>query len=198
MASFWDKIKQLFEAGEESSASNPAVHQLIERSEAEQADLLRWKETIVCKRLLNWLGDQYLLYRALPDDIDEAIDFLDTPSSKGFVIHLHKTGYSRRDATHLLDLFKEKVLALDYRTQVSDSRTYSRQAWVETVERHYLKPRLNRKSEGPLDQLFGNIMVELVLRDDKPHHLKFSATSYQDRLFREAEDFQDLVQAVLV
>ncbi|MDV7396729.1 hypothetical protein RZS08_35355, partial [Arthrospira platensis SPKY1] len=104
-----------------------------------QADLQRWKETIVCKRLLNWLGDQYLLYRALPDDIDEAIDFLDTPSSKGFVIHLHKTGYSRRDATHLLDLFKEKVLTLDYRTQVSDSRTYSRQAWVETVERHYLK-----------------------------------------------------------
>ena len=198
MASFWDKIKQLFAVGEESSASNPAVHHLIERSEAEQTDLLRWKETIVCKRLLNWLGDQYLLFKALPDDIDEAIDFLDTPSSKGFVIHLHKTGYNRRDATHLLDLFKEKVLALDYRTQVSDSRTYSRQAWVETVERHYLKPRVDRKGEEPFNQLFGNIMVELVLRNDKPYHLKFSATSYQDRLFREAGDFQDLVQAVLV
>jgi hypothetical protein len=197
MANFWDNIKKLFQAGGESSPSNPAIHEVIERSEEEKADFARWKETIVCKRLVNWLGDQYALHRVLPGDVDEGIDFLNTPSSKGFVIHFSQTQYSLRDATHLLDLLCERVRVLRYSLQVSDRRTFSRDDWVETVERHYLKPRTDFSKEGPFGQRFGNVMIELVLRDEQPYHLKFSATSYTDSKYREAEDFQELMQGVM-
>jgi hypothetical protein len=198
MNNLWEYIKGLFQSAEESSATNPAVHEMIRRSEEEKADYDHWKNTLVCRRLLDWLQDQYAIYTVLPDDIDEAIDFLNLPSSKGFVIHFHKTQYSRRDATHFLDYLKERVLALNYRTQISDMRSFSERDWVETIERHYLKPRPDFGSKEPLEQRFGNIMIESHLRNDRPHYLKFSATSYKDRLFNEPEEFKKLMQDMLV
>jgi len=198
MADFWNYLKGLFQSAEESSPSQPAIHKLIERSETEQKDYEQWKNTLVRRRLMDWLNDQYAIYRVAPDDIDEALDFLDTPSSKGFVIHFFKTRYSQRDIVHLFDFLKEQVLKLNYKTQVSDLRTYNRSNWVETVQRHYLKPRPNFQQEGKFEQIYGNVMIEFLLKDDEPYNLKFRATSYKDHLFHDAEEFKDLMQHIVL
>ncbi len=214
MADLWDYIRKLFRQAEESSPSQPLIHEVIRRSEAEKADFAHWKETLVCRRLLDWLSDQFAIYRVDPDRIDEGLDFLDTPSSKGFVIYFYKTRYSPRDVIFLFDLLKERVLELGYRTQVSDTRTYQRPKWVETVERHYLKPRPASGDEqenvsityghpaaprgAKFNQEFGNITIELHRRDDRDHYLKLQATSYRDHLFEEAREFRELMQRILV
>lgn len=197
MANLWNYIKQLFQEAEQSSPSHPVVHEMITRSPEEKADFGQWKEGLVCRRLLGWLSDQYAIFRVLPDDIDEALDFLDTPSSKGFVIHFHKTNYSRREVIHLFDFLKEKVLTLNYKTQISDLRTYNRSGWVETIERHYLKPRPNFIPGEKLKQAFGNVMIEVELRDDQVRNLRFRATSYKDHQFEDALDFKDLMSALV-
>ncbi len=209
MQELWSYFKNLFNQAESSSPSEPLIHEMIERSEAEREDYDQWKNQLVCRRLQDWLNNQYAIYCVAPDDIDEALDFLDTPSSKGFVVHFFKTRYSERDIQHFFDYLKEQVLALNYRTQISDLRTYQRPDWVETVQRHYLKPRppfmrkdVELKASGlPLerfDQRFGNVMIEMDMRNERPHYLKFRATSYKDHLFTEAEEFRDLMQAILV
>lgn len=197
MPEFWNYIKNLFKTAEESSPSNPVVHELIKRSEEEKADYDHWKNTLVRRRLTDWLIDQYAIYQVLPEDIDEALDFLDTPSSKGFVIHFNKTRYSVRDVTHFFDYLKERVRVLNYRTQISDTRTYHRADWVETIQRHYLKPRPNFQEGEKMDQAYGNVMIELELRNDRVQNLRFRATSYQDRLFNDALEFKELMQEVL-
>jgi hypothetical protein len=198
MPGLWDYIKNLFQQAEESSPSNPLIHELIERSEEEVADYERWKNTLVCRRLMDWLIDQYAIHNVLPEDTDEALDFLDTPSSKGFAIHFHKTNYSKRDIQHLFDILKERVLQLGYRAQISDRRTFNRNDWVETIERHYLKPAPSFGNEGKLNQKYGNVMIELELRNDKVHNLRFRATSYKDHLFREADEFRELMQRLMI
>ncbi len=197
MPGLWNYLKNLFKEAEQSSPSQPAMHELIIRSEEEQEDYEQWKESLLSRRLLNWLSDQYAIYCITPDDIDEALDFLDTPSSKGFAIHFYKTNYTRREVTHLFDYFKEQVLEHNYRTQISDARIYNRGHWVETTERHYLKPRIQTKTDEKLHQAYGNVMIELELRNDQVHNLRFRATSYQDRLFHEAAEFQELMRIVL-
>ncbi len=194
---FWDYIKGLFKSAEESSPSQPAEHALIERTEEEKEDFHFWKTTLVRRRLQDWLNDQYAIYRVDPERIDEALDFLDTPSSKGFVVHFHKTQYSLRDVTHFFDLLREKVLELDYRPQISDIRTYARASWVETIQRHYLKPRPFVKNEGKFRQLYGNVMIELEFRNEAIHNLRFRATSYNDHQFQEAKDFKLLMQQIV-
>lgn len=197
MAGIWEYLRNLFREAEESSPSNPTIHQLIERSEANREDYRQWLDSLVKRRLLDWLDNQYAIYRVSPEDIDEAMDFLDTPSSKGFVIHFYKTNYNRREVTHFFDFLMDQIRRLDYKLQISDTRTYSRSSWVETVERHYLKPRPSMEPGKKIDQRFGNVTIELVLRNDEIHQLKFQATSYQDHKYDEAEDFQKLMQALL-
>jgi len=195
----WSKFKEFFQQAEESSPSQPLIHEMIERTAEEKKDYEFWKTTLVSKRMINWLGDQYAIFKALPNDIDAAMDFLDTPSSKGFVIHFYKTEYSLRDVTYLFDLLKEKVRILDYRTQISDRREFNRPNWVEKIERHYHKPKPNfLKTDEKFKQGFGNITIELVFRDDKPYQLKFRATIYKDHLFEEAETFQTLMRELTV
>lgn len=197
MANLWDYIKQLFKEAEQSSPSHPVVHEMIERSAEEKEDYTQWKDGLIRRRLMNWLMDQYAIFLVLPDDIDEAVDFLNTPSSKGFVIHFHKTNYSKREITHFFDYLKEKVLSLNYRTQISDSRTYNKPNWVETTERHYLKPRPNFEAGKKSKQAFGNVMIEVEARDEKVRNLRFRATVYQDHQFEEAEEFKDLMRELL-
>ncbi len=198
---FWKKIKSIFQSAEQSSKTVPVEHKLIERSEQELLAYERWKASVTSRRLLNWLNEQYVQYLVNPDHTDETIDFLNTPSSKGFVIHFKQTQYPKSEITHLFDLLKEKVLELNYRTYVSDSRTYSKNTWVENLQRHYLKPpsnlRNNPSTKEKFNQRFGNITIELLTRDDQIFHLKFSATGYHDHLFSEIEDFKGLMQGIL-
>ena len=197
MAGIWDYIRNIFQEAEDSSPSNPAIHALIERSQEEQESYRQWLESLIRRRLVDWLDNQYAIYRVAPDDIDEAMDFLHTPSSKGFVIHFYKTNYTRREVTHFFDYLKDQVRALNYKSQISDTRTYNREKWVETVERHYLKPRPNFEKGAKVAQRFGNITIKMVLRDDQIYQLKLQATSYHDHQYQEAEEFKDLMQSIL-
>lgn len=197
MADIWDHFKGLFKKAENSAPNQPLIHELIKRTETEQEDYEFWKKTLVCQRMLSWLNEQYIIFRLEPDNIDETVDFLDTPSSKGIVVHFSKTQYSIRDVTHFFDYLKEQVLRLNYRTQISDVRSYERNHWVETVQRHYLKPRPKQNTAGQFIQQFGNIMIELTLRNDQIFNLKFRATTYKDHKFADADEFPKLMQSVL-
>lgn len=196
MADWWDQIKALFSKAEQSSPSQPVVHEVITRTETEISDFSHWKETVVRRRLQDWLFDQYAVFQAFPNDIDETLDFLSTPSTKGFAIHFFMTRYSQRDVQHYFDFLKEKVLDQGYRVQVSDRRTYNRPDWVETVERHYLKPRQAKLTDSKLRQAFGNVTIEYVSRDEASYQLRFKATIYNDHQFEEAKGFRELMQRI--
>jgi hypothetical protein len=200
MSSFWDRITALFESAEKSGPTTPAVHEVLERDEEELRIYERWKQTLARRRLLDWLVDQYAVYRA-QGRTDGSVSFLDTASSKGFVVHVHETHYSLTEIRHFFYYLKERILELNYRTQISDRRVFSRNDWVETQERHYLKPRTRKQREavverGGLEQKFGNITVELELRNDVPHNLRLRATTYQDALYADPESFGALMMAL--
>lgn len=197
MPNLWDHLRSLFRAAETSSPSQPVVHEVLERDADTTAAYTRWKASLARRRMLNWLADQYAIYLVCPSDIDAALGFLDGPSSRGMVIHFAHTNYSRAEVTHLFDYFKERVQTLNYKSQVSDLRTYARAHWVETTERHYLKPRLDFDDEGRMNQQFGNILIELELRNDRVHNLRFRATSYRDRNYLPPADFRELMGVIL-
>ena len=198
MSDIWKYFKNWFQSAEESSASQPYIHELIERTSAEQESYARWKNTLSKRRLLDWLREQYVQYLVNPKQLDEDIDFLATPSTNGFVIHFSDTPYKLWEIEHFFDYLKEKVLELNYRSYVSDTRTYTQTEKVETVQRHYLKPRTDKGSAAPkkFQQRFGNITIELLQRNEAVVHLKFSATAYQDHKFEQAADFKDLMQTL--
>lgn len=193
----WDFFKNYFKEAEHSSGSNPVVHELLERSETEKADYKDWKGSLPCRRLFDALASEYAMYQSSPEKVDRAFTFLKTNSSHGFAIHFPLTGNTHAEATHFFDFLKEKVLTLNYRAQMSDTRTWSEKDWVQTVEKHYLKPRQQWADDQKIEQQFGNVTIELTLRDNHPFKLTFRATHYSDRLYAEADDFAELMRVVL-
>lgn len=193
MQNIWTYLKNIFNEAEESSPSRPFIHETITRSETEQKAYMDWKENLERHRLVNRLGDEYATHRIDPEKVDRALDFLDTPSMKGFVIHAPIGNYTLAELKYLMDYLKERTLTADYRIYLSDRRIYQRNKKQETVERHYLKPKTTVNDNEQINQRFGNIRIELMSRNDEAVNLKFSATGYSDRLFEEAEDFRVLM-----
>lgn len=205
----WNRVKALFNEAESSTKQEPADHSILTRHQDEREAFAVWREGIIARRLKDWFADQYAVFLTYPQQVDEALDFLDTPSSKGFVVHFHKTQYSLREAEFFQLYLREKVLSQNYRTQVADTKAYAIDAGTERNDRYYLKPRpdwsppeghqggINTHSADQFDQQFGNVLIELVVRNDKPHHLKFSATIYHDRVYQKAQSFGALMQVVL-
>jgi len=199
LADFWKKIKSLFQESEQSSPSQPVIHKIIERSEADKIAYEKWKVTLSARRLLDWLNNQYAAYLSPTARTDDAIAFLNPPSAKGFVIHFHQTQYRKTEIIHLFDLLREKVLEMKYHSYVSDVRTFNRPQWVESIQRHYLKPsqNLNKTKTEKFNQGYGNIKIELELRNEQVYNLRFSATTYQDHNFNKADEFKELMGKIL-
>ncbi len=205
----WDQLKSIFQSAEESQPSSPAIHEVLSRHKDETEAFARWRDGLVCRRLLDWLSDQYALFLTEPNRVDSGLDFLSTKSQKGFVIHFNDTQYSLKEAEFFQLYLRERVLTQAYRTQVADARTYSKAGATERTDRYYLKPRPSwSHPDGPdvamdghtadqHDQQFGNVMIELVVRNDKPHQLRFSAAIYHDRVYKDATGFGALMDIVL-
>jgi hypothetical protein len=198
----WQYFKDLFKAEQESSSLKPYINEPLERSKEEVENYEHWKRTLAKQRLLDWLNAQYALFTMSGEsEIDKTIDFLNTPSSKGFVIHFNEQFHNRQDIIYLFDYLKERFLAMNYKSYMSDIRTYNQsrndKTWVETIERHYLKPRFKVLDDNTFDQRFGNIKIELLFRNDVIRNLQFSATRYHDRNYKEASTFNDLMRELL-
>lgn len=192
--SFWDQIKNIFQSAETGTPADPTIHEMIERTEEDRVAYEHWKTTAGPRRLLDWLANQYARHR---DNLstDETIGFLDTASSKGFVIYFGQMNYHREEIRHFFHYLQERILTLDYRNNISDRRIFPRQDWVETQERHYLKPRVDFNAKK-MDQSFGNITIEFELRNDVPHNLRLRATVYHDAMFEAGGSFGGLMMAI--
>ena len=195
-STWWEQIKGVFAGAEASTASEPVTHEVLTRHRDRREDFTRWREGVVARRMRAWLREAYEHYLTHGKPPSRAVDFLDTSSSKGFVVHFHRTQYTATEIRNFFDYLKERVQALDYRVQISDRRIFPRNHWVETQERHYLKPRLPPGEINDLDQRFGNIMIEYELRDDRPWNLRLRATVYGDAAYRDAQSFAALMMAL--
>jgi hypothetical protein len=89
----------------------------------------------------------------------------------------------------LLDELRDRVLAEGYRLQLADRRITGQGV---QHDRYYLKPII-KALRPPIDQRFGNVLLEQWGEGGAPDHLKVLVTVYQDRLYGPPEDASALL-----
>jgi hypothetical protein len=62
----WDQIKSIFQDAEDSQASTPVLHEVLSRHKDEAEPFARWREGLVCRRLLDWLSLRRIIEPKLP------------------------------------------------------------------------------------------------------------------------------------
>jgi hypothetical protein len=176
---WFDQLKErLF--GSDNKPTGHLHHGPLERGDAFLQRHRTWMARDAASLLEQYRGqlDQEVLHA------DSPLHLLHTPQASGMQLQLPK-GAAPDSLGHLLDLFKDRILAMGYRLQLADQRIA---ADGRVKERYYLKPGpAAGYGDAPLPQRFGNVLLEAWGDGQQLRHLKVLCTVYSDRLYQEAE-----------
>lgn len=176
----------------------PLIHEPLQWNEESAKAYGAWNDSLEKKRILNQLLDAFLVYSRRGETLDDAIDYMDTPMHRGFVLYLDKLGYPFETYRFLLELFKDRIKEDGYVVNLKDVMTREETGGLTTVYRYYLKPSIRDITEGIRSQRYGNVKLELHVRNDIPMHFKCLSTIYQDRSYMEASSLREFLNVILL
>ncbi len=165
-----------------------AVHQLLRRSEKETEDYEDWLSAKTYNRMVEYVASEIKSNAAQAD----VLNFSQT-ATNGIVIYFGEWT-TERDFRHFLFYMAYKISTLGYIQVHADKYMKEQGAEVESKARIYLKSR-SRKS--PVDQLYGNILLELVRNNNISSYIKLQANTYSDRNFLDPKPFEELLDHLL-
>lgn len=169
-------------------------NEVLKRSKQEFDSYEEWYASDVSEKILDKIFRAYHLKKTdIKDPIPIAL--FQSDKANGFAI-ANCNSLLDSDYKMLLEHFKKQVLSIGYRQSGSNRKVTAEQDRVITKEMYYMKPPI--QMEPPIDQKFGNVSLELILYDEKPHYLKIMASVYSDRLYSEPDDFSELVETLFV
>lgn len=187
MSFFDDLYQKLFHS---ESASKPLVHEVIKRSLQYKRDYLNWIGSDLMNYQMSQFQEGYWLKK---NKIQGGFDvhLLNTSHANGFALSYNQE-LSAAEFQYFFDFLAEKIKLLPYKLSNSDIQIIEKDKSVETKEKHYLKPII-ASGDSPIDQQFGNILIEHILINDAPSYIKLIASFYSDRLYKPAAPFDDLI-----
>lgn len=192
-----DFFKNLFQ--KQTVANSPVLHELIARTNEEKHQYEIWKLNNHKDYLVGFLAKQFDDYFTTQSPKTDNLLILHTQKSRGFMLTYQPVQATAQQFQYLFDYLKEQVKKLNYSVYVSDVKNFARPTYVQTIERHYLKPRFSVPDEqGKLNQLYGNITIEHLLHNDQPIQIKFICHPYSDHNFTQPLHFKDLMQQILL
>ncbi len=200
---FDDIFKKLFP---KRNKTIPLIKENLKRSEKDELEFQIWSSSNDANYWFARIYESYHLKRqGLPsEDID--VHLFSSAASNGLAI-TYTNAMSSKQFRFLFDKLKESILELPYpyKLYTSDRAHYERNNYVETIEKHYLKPvygtnkevQNELKTDGQLPQFYGNILIEYIQIDGEPSFIRLLANIYSDRLFLDAFPFEELIEKVL-
>lgn len=184
MAFYDHLINQLFPKDKEVS-----VHEVLKRSPQFFRTYDRWKSSGKCDIQRNAILESYHNKLShLHTSVD--IEVYHSPYANGLIIYPHKDK-EPVSFEFLMELIREMLEHEGYRLVHADRKIMEKGKQVSSLEKYYLKPPLSPQT--PIDQKFGNVILELSFLNHSPVKFKLLANVYSDRLYNEPRTFQDLI-----
>lgn len=188
MALFNDIWEQLFPA--QPNRPQIAVKERLVRSPSYLNNYVEWKSSLRPQALINEVEKAYYYKRNQIQSFYQ-VHLLQTAPANGFALSYHPH-IGEKTFRFLFDYWRDTMLDLGYRLQNTDRHMREMPAYIQTTERHYLKPPVRQPQQSPLNQLYGNVLLEHVQINDSPSFLKVQVNIYADHLYTEALPFDDL------
>lgn len=182
-------------------AEGKPLHLLKESFDHKEWDNVtqHWSETSKYDTLKKTIKCAFFHHKTGTAGFSDPVQYMDKDNSKGFVILLSrlKDTYELNDFRSLQHLIAQKLMSNRYVVKLSDIRSTHIANQLQKTYRYYHKPSLKIQQSMPINQLFGNITTELILRDDQPYLLRVMAHKYSDRNFADAEGLDEMMEVIL-
>jgi hypothetical protein len=187
MAFYERLIERLFPKNEEIS-----IHEVLKRSNQFNRSFDKWKSSDEAGKELGMIRDSY--YDKVLNKIT-AIDLevYHSPYANGIILY-PQYEQGKISLTFIMEFIREKLELDNYRLVHADRKIKEQGKMVTALEKYYLKPPLS--AEIPIDQKFGNVILELSYENNSPWKLKMMANVYSDRLYNQPKPFDDLISLI--
>lgn len=195
--SFFDEIIQKVFAHQKSDKPLEMLES-VKRSIKEEIQYNKWIQSNEARSALVKISESIELKRLGGKDVKPQVILSESNYANALSII-----FNNRDdeaiSRLLMDYFKEVILSINYRLQVSERKIKENQNSVQVKEMYFLKPeiKVDDFDNPPIKQLYGNIILERVLLNNQPQYLKIQANVYNDRFYQNALPFNDLLNFIL-
>lgn len=184
MQEWWLRMRQKFlqQKQEGQTSAVPLHHGVLTRGVQFKDDFEEWKNSIAFRSRIHFLRQQ-IEHFVNQQPTHEGVTFLHSAMSAGIVMDCQKISIEGEEANFLLDFFNETILQEPYRLQLHDTKTTVRGEDIITINRYYLKPKINRQ-EKPYNQQYGNIYLELLFLNARACQFKVQLNYYSDATYQ--------------
>jgi hypothetical protein len=189
---WWARLRQ---QRQDLPSTVPFATEPIRRPSAQAQRYFQWQQHPHCLQLCQDLYEAYRAKQAGEPHPRYAVHLLASPYANGFALTFPDS-MDPLHFQHLFDWLKDRTLLQGYRCVTAERRLFDRGSHVEAQERYYLKPQPAPDAPDaiPIDQRYGNVLLQLVQLDQQPSYLKLVASVYSDRLYTLPLDFQQLMR----
>lgn len=195
--SFFDEIiQQIFASAQ---AQKPLeMLESVKRTTKEDIQYNKWIQSNEARSILVKIAEAVELKRKGINDVKPQIILAESNYANALSI-IFNNNDDESVSRLLMDYFKEVILSINYYLQVAERKIKENKNSVQVNEMYFLKPVINSEdfNNPPIKQLYGNIILERVLLNNKPQYLKIQANVYNDRFYQKALPFNDLLAFIL-
>lgn len=195
MSFFDDVFSKLFPNKNNKNYPYVLLNEELKRSENTEVSYQKWmaanKQVSLLKNIQNAIA-----FKTQGITSDTKVHLFQSKYANGFAL-TYTEDFDKHDFLFLFEYFKHQVLSLGYDLNLKQRTLTEFKDYIETKEKYYLKPRkISRNIVYPLPQLYGNVLFEHILIDDKPSYIKVLTTIYQDSMFKPAQDYREFLQVL--
>lgn len=175
----------------------PVHNEEIQRSDAYEEERRSWLHRGEHFPLLSSVHQAYRSKEKGVQPVEMDLFLHGSPYANGFFF-TYREAFGIKGFSFLFDLLRDRALELGYRKYHSDRRILEHTEHYETIERHFLKPPINKEMDVKKGtQLYGNLLMEQDLINDKPSYIKLMAHVYSDGLYHPPLPFDELIRKLL-
>lgn len=185
-------LKSLFPKNSSEEQSENLLTERISRPSYFLEAFEEWQQSIKpnyhCKRLLRNYHEKIRL-------TDSNVNFYlyQNRASNGFYFGT-ESFFEEDEYGFMFELFKNRCLKAGYRLNHSKREIAERNEIVQTKEFYYLKPPLPQNTVEKINQLWGNISIEMLQNNGKTTYIKLMAHAYNDSLYSQEKKFEELIE----
>jgi len=183
--SFFDDISgKLF-----PSNKKVGIHEVLTRDQNFMDKYREWTMGTVFNKLK---GDILKSWEFKLKELSPPLDVITYTSdyANGFTLYSDSSGHSY-SLSYLMEYLKEKLMEASYRPVHSVRRMEEKNEIIEILENYHLKPSVSNKI--PVNQMYGNVEIEVLKHNQEEKRLKFLVSVYSDRKYTEPWEINDLM-----
>ena len=192
----WQAIQSQVKSSKRQNTQVPFLSDLIDDTDFSEQKILEWYD-FQGRDILIKVKNEYANFKN-SQPTKQGVYFIADRGINGFALDLRKFKMSLHDLRNFQNYLVLRLKNFGYTKHYHKVETTQKTGFVECIYRYYLKPSYQVTMTMPINQLYGNVCIELVSRNDKLFRLVIKVMYYSDRNYQKELPFDGFMDTIYV